>query len=608
MKKNRIFQKGQTHGLKFRILSHLLIITLITFFVLFVSVLSVLLHILTFSLESRGKDDMQLLSYLINEVQEDAIQTSKALSINEEVHSLLLRQSASSVSNDIREVYSLMTAIERNVLLQDYVQSFCIVSPSHHGYLNSSPGSNNFLDWFEETALNGQTVSEFHGFTDNYVFPTTVYSSAPTQLFSYVCSINVAQENHQWTSGNLILNLNFDRLISKLTNQTTLFDQIAILNHNKELLYLSSGEATDFLEDFSSMKSSTEKVGNNYYISQHLPTIGWYLVTATNMSQAYHYLQPSYVMVGIGMMCSVIFVILIFLYPLLNQISLQIQNLSTAIDQVRMGNLDTTISLSGSRELNNISNGFNLMTVSLKEYLRKSIEETNRAQKLSFELLVARINPHFIYNTLNSIIYLARKKEYENIINMTSAFIYLLQDSIHLGHSSLFARFENEIEVIRQYIIIQQYRYKDRFQFHLNFDDHLKGCCYIPRNILQPLVENSLIHGICMDDKSGNITLSLKKSGEYVYITLEDNGVGMEQSYADQLLLSPADTTANYGSKIRPIGINNIADRLRYLFPDRHEFTIHSQPGNGTVITLLLPFVTNPDVFENGTSISKLDL
>ena len=194
----------------------------------------------------------------------------------------------------------------------------------------------------------------------------------------------------------------------------------------------------------------------------------------------------------------------------------------------------------------------------------------------------------------NSIIYLARKEKCHDIIQMTGAFIYLLQDSIHLGHSPLFARCENEAQVIRQYIIIQQYRYQDRFEFRMDFDKAAEGF-YLPRNILQPLVENSLIHGICTDDKPGTITLGIHKLSECLEILVQDNGIGMEQEYADKLLLSPVDSDADRRARVRPIGINNIADRLNYLFPDSHEFQIKSAVGKGTLITIHIPLVDNPD-------------
>ncbi len=394
--------------------------------------------------------------------------------------------------------------------------------------------------------------------------------------------------------GKLIINLNFDQLTTNLKNQPTIFSQFAILNGDKELLYLSGGEEDAFLKDVKSMQETSDIINHNYYISQYLPSTGWYLVSTANVNQSYHFLQFSYILLGILVTVLIILTIIIYLYPLLNKITSQIQGLSNAIDDVRLGNLDTSIQLNGSSELVNISGGFNQMTVSIKEHIRQSLEEQALSQQLSFELLVAKINPHFIYNTLNSIIYLARKNQCDNIIHMTSAFIYLLQDSIHLGHSPLYARCENEAEVIRQYIIIQKYRYADRFQFQLDFQSEIKDY-YIPRNILQPLIENSLIHGICTDEKPGNISLTMHRLDSCMEIVIRDDGIGMDQSYADKLLLSPDETESDKRARVRPIGINNIAERLQHLFPHTHTFTIQSQIGKGTIITIHIPLIRNPD-------------
>lgn len=582
------------HSLKLRILSRMAIIISIIFLVLSASIFIVIVNILQFSLESRSKDDMQLLSYHISDMLEDAEQASKILAVNADVQNFLNREQASSVPDEVTAVHTMMSGIEKNVLLQDYIQSFCIVTASHRGYWNSSPYDSDFLEWFETNALEGQSVMDFQGLTGNYDFPVTVNSSQPIQMVSYVCPVRSITRYHQLTVGRLIINLNFDQLIYKLKNLSTIFGQVGILNQDKELLYLSSGEEASFMEDAAKLDSGFQKVGGSYYSSQYLPALGWYLVASADLAQSYHFIQGSYVIIGLLVMAFIILSILFFLYPMLNQLSSQIQSLSSAIDQVRLGNLDTAVNLAGSSELLNISGGFNLMTVSIKEHLRRSLEEQERSQKLSFELLVAKINPHFIYNTLNSIIYLARKEKCHDIIQMTGAFIYLLQDSIHLGHSPLFARCENEAQVIRQYIIIQQYRYQDRFEFRMDFDKAAEGF-YLPRNILQPLVENSLIHGICTDDKPGTITLWIHKLSECLEILVQDNGIGMEQEYADKLLLSPVDSDADRRARVRPIGINNIADRLNYLFPDSHEFQIKSAVGKGTLITIHIPLVDNPD-------------
>lgn len=592
----KFLKRSVSHGLKFRIFRRLVIVVSLILLILFVAVFGVITSILQSSLESRGKDDIQFLAYLLNNTLDDAIAAGKTLAIHPEVQELLKREYNRGKPEDAFAIRSIMSSIEKSVLLQDYVQSFCIVSASHQGYWSISPNSDDFLEWFEKEVLDGTTVETFRGFTDIYTFPASVYSAKPVRLISYVCPMNVIVSNDRIITAYLVINLNFDQLISGVKNQTDFFNQVAILNFDRDLIWTSSEEISEYEDEFAQMTGSFGRIGGKYYFSYRLFSAGWYLLATADISQMYDFMQPSYLFLGVMLIVSVI-ALLGCLYPLLNKITRQIQDLSGAIDEVRRGNLEASIDLNESRELKNISDGFNLMTKSIQEHIRKSVEQTERSQQLAFELLVAKINPHFIYNTLNSIIYLARKGQNEDIVQMTGAFIWLLQDSIHLGDSTLYARIKNELEVIRQYIIIQKYRYRERFEFILSCDDGLEEC-FIPRNILQPLVENSLIHGICTDDKKGTIRLDMKKEEDQMIIILEDDGVGMEQEYAEQLLHSSTGKDADKRARVRPIGINNIAERLEYLFHDQHKFCIQSSPGVGTRVIIYLPLVSRPETEE----------
>lgn len=589
-------ERSRSHGLKFRIFSRLMIVVFLILLILSTVMVGVLTSILRSSLEKRGKDDIQFLAYLVNDGLSNAIAAGRTLAIHPEVQELLKQEYNQGVSEDAFTTRAIINNIEKSVLLQDYVQSFCIVSASHQGYWSISPNSDDFLELFEKEVLKGGTVETFRGFTDIYEFPASIHSAKPVRLISYVCPMNVIVSNNVIITANLVINLNFDQLISSVRNQTEFFDQVAILNFDRDLIWLSSGEIGEYEEKFAQMAGTFGRKEGDYYFSYRLFSAGWYLLATTDIYQIYDFMQPSYLLLG-GLVIVSVLLLLWGLYPLLNKMTIQIQDLSGAIDQVRLGNLEVVVDLKESKELKNISDGFNLMTKSIQEHIRRTVEETEKSQRLAFELLLAKINPHFIYNTLNSIIYLARKGQNEEIVKMTGAFIWLLQDSIHLGDSTLYARIENELEVIRQYIIIQKYRYRERFEFVLSCDEGLEDCL-IPRNILQPLVENSLIHGICTDDKKGTIRLEMKKEEERLSIILEDDGVGMDQEYAQSLLHSSTGKDADRRARVRPIGINNIAQRLEYLFQDRHAFHIQSSPGAGTRILIYIPLVSCPETEE----------
>ena len=136
-----------------------------------------------------------------------------------------------------------------------------------------------------------------------------------------------------------------------------------------------------------------------------------------------------------------------------------------------------------------LGNGFNRMTEDLHKYIEHSIDQERTERRLQINLLISQINPHFIYNTLNSVIYLAQARQNEDIIKMVESFIGILQDAVRLGETGAFATIEQEKEIVAHYAAIQQIRYPDRFDLIWNIQEDLYSTL-IPRMILQPLVEN----------------------------------------------------------------------------------------------------------------------
>jgi DNA-binding NarL/FixJ family response regulator/anti-sigma regulatory factor (Ser/Thr protein kinase) len=228
-----------------------------------------------------------------------------------------------------------------------------------------------------------------------------------------------------------------------------------------------------------------------------------------------------------------------------------------------------------------------------RRYMAEALNSLQECQRLQFELLLAKINPHFIYNTLNSIIYLARGKKNHEIIDLTSAFIDLLQDSIHLGQNTPYERLETELDVIDKYVTVQQYQYMGRFLFTRECDPGLQGT-FILKNILQPLVENAIFHGIGPKEGAGSIHLRVSRQGETLRVAVSDDGVGMEQGTADRCLRAQRGEAPRGSPKIRHIGLDNIAQRLEFAFPGRHGFSITSSPGVGTTVVITHPVAYEP--------------
>lgn len=207
---------------------------------------------------------------------------------------------------------------------------------------------------------------------------------------------------------------------------------------------------------------------------------------------------------------------------------------------------------------------------------------------MKYSLLISQIDPHFIYNTMNSINYLARKQRNQDIIAINSALIHILQDRLRINEIETFDTVEQEIDMIRQYMIIQHFRYGNQVQTIFEIQPGLDKEP-IPKNILQPLVENAFIHGFTNEDGqslSGTITIRIHTEDSLLKIQVEDTGCGIAPEYLEKLNNPCGDSMPERG---RHIGIQNIRERLKYLYNQPISFSFSNRNDAGACVTILLP-------------------
>ena len=290
---------------------------------------------------------------------------------------------------------------------------------------------------------------------------------------------------------------------------------------------------------------------------------------------------------GIVLIFSLFLILLcIFLANALKDVINPIEQLSQEMGAVAQGNLDCKLDTLREDEIGQLYLSFNQMTKELKQSLDIISEKEKMESQARFSLLVSQIDPHFIYNTINSINYLARKKRCEDIITVNSALIFILQDRLRVNDIQISDSIGYEMKVLDQYIMIQQYMYDGDLQFVWNVPDNLLEE-QIPKNMIQPIVENSLFHGL-IDEESGDITgkieITISKVQQTIRIQVQDDGQGMDADRLEQVrneIYTPEDR----GKKI---GLSNIRGRLYYLYGSSDCMRIDSIPGKGTSITLEL--------------------
>lgn len=273
---------------------------------------------------------------------------------------------------------------------------------------------------------------------------------------------------------------------------------------------------------------------------------------------------------------------LIFSYALARRISLPIKKLHYSMQEVEGGNLDAVSEINSSDEIGDLSNGFNQMVKKI-QYLLKDLQEQGRLKRrIELEFLQAEINPHFLYNTLTSIRFMVEMGRNEDAQAMLLSLGRLLRKTI--GNSDEFITIREEIGILKDYILIQQVRYPDKFEVRFQIPEELLDY-QIPKLILQPMVENAIFHGIEPKDTKGLIVITGKLQEDGLVIKVSDDGVGMtkEQLKALWQMDKPSEQTFS------KIGVINVHERLVLNFGPAYGLKIDSVVSQGTTAWLRLP-------------------
>ena len=255
---------------------------------------------------------------------------------------------------------------------------------------------------------------------------------------------------------------------------------------------------------------------------------------------------------------------------------------------VGSGDFSADPAIEWDNELGDIGRGINKMSGNITALMDRRLEDEKQKQDLEYRMLQNQINPHFIYNTLNSIKWMATIQHAPGIAEMVTALSRLLK-SVSKGNERLVPLYE-EFALLNDYFTIQQYRYGGTITLDVSYieDENLTHSCLIPRFTLQPLVENAIFHGIEPKGSAGEVTLRVERDAANgdVLILLSDDGVGMTPAQAAKALQEPGPEEA--AAKYRHVGIWNVHRRLQYSFGDAYGLRIESEPGVGTTVTVRL--------------------
>jgi two-component system, sensor histidine kinase YesM len=316
------------------------------------------------------------------------------------------------------------------------------------------------------------------------------------------------------------------------------------------------------------------------YTIKSLQDPRWKIVGVTYLNELIENkdrIQLYYVILGV---ISVFIIVIISIF-ISRKISKPIKDLRSSIKEVENGNFDININVQSTNEIGELEKDFKIMIFKIKDLMKQILKEQDQKRIIELKALQDQINPHFLYNTLDSIIWLAANKKNKAVLDMTSALSKLFRIGISRGDQII--TIENEIEHITSYLTIQKMRYKDKFDYSITVSPDIMQMKTV-KLILQPIVENAIYHGIKNKKGKGHIGITGEKKEDEIVFLVMDDGVGMTKEKIDRLFL-PKKTDSNPSG----IGINNVNDRIRLYFGSKYGIGCTSSVDKGTVIEIHLP-------------------
>ena len=414
--------------------------------------------------------------------------------------------------------------------------------------------------------------------------------------------ISLSREVQSYENGTfrgvILINLNMNK-ITEICNsfQEKQENFICIINDKGELVYeQQNGKerfAFDEKENRQELNTALGKTkescfrlnyrGEKYLVTRtDMKTTGWTLVSMVPYKSV---MAETMAISGVMILAVVITLIvtLLLLNRILTGVVKPLKKLEKYMVQVNPDNMDQRMEILTDDEIGHLSMKFNQMMDRIRNLKEQVIEEQEDKRKYELQALQAQINPHFLYNTLDSIIWMAETND-SNIVAMTEALAKLFRISLNKGNEEI--SLERELEHVKNYLIIQSMRYADKFTYEISAEPGVERCRTI-KLILQPIVENCIYHGIKKKRGTGKITIRAYRREQNLIIEVSDDGCGMPEEICRKILSDEIESENISGSGI---GVKNVNERIQLRFGKKYGLSYSSEEGVGTTVTYVLPY------------------
>ncbi|MBQ7148086.1 MAG: sensor histidine kinase [Pseudobutyrivibrio sp.] len=431
------------------------------------------------------------------------------------------------------------------------------------------------LCWY---AYQYQTI--LHNVTQASAFNQDFKSEVDLKMFYYV-------SDSAYSVGKPVNEVENARLLAEeLLKQTTDKKSIESIKSVRNLC-LTLEQRMDEIDEAGSYDEGMTQLENNIYILTGLIQTYMYdylYHESVHLSLIQEDLteQLQYMIYGsLALFLVMVIIVAIYTSYITNRIASPITRLSKRVGEIKAGDFEEKEPVEADAvEIQTLSDGFEEMVGQLNSLILENKKAERRKRHAELELLQAQINPHFLYNTLDTIIWLIEADKKQQSIEMVSALSDFFRFCLSRGKDII--TLEEEQKHILSYLSIQKIRYQDRMDYEVQIPESLY-CYSIPKLTLQPLVENSIYHGIKLQREKGSIRVEAIDLGDKIELTVKDNGAGMTPERLEEMR-----NAIENGDKVG-FGLRTVHERMQLLYGEEYGLSISSTEGVGTTITAVIP-------------------
>ncbi len=440
------------------------------------------------------------------------------------------------------------------------------------------------LDWYRNAVLNGDGTALSSSHVQNLI----------KKNYKWVITLSRSIRNPYTNerSGIFFIDLNYN-VINDLCENNSLGKKgyVFILDQEGNVIYhpqqqlLYSGLKTEKIQEVMNSKTNyfvtNEREKSKLYTISTSEKTGWTIVGAVYTSELMKNrakTQIIYVLVATMLLMAAMVVSVI----LSAKITKPIKVLKESMKEVEQGHFaNANIEVIADNEIGSLSKSFNIMTAEIQNLIEQNIHEQKQKRKSELKALQSQINPHFLYNTLDSIIWMAEGNKTKEVVLMTSSLATLLRQSI--SNDNEVVTIEQEVGYMQSYLTIQQMRYKDKLEYEIDVAREIY-CEEIVKLVLQPIVENAIYHGVKFKETKGLIRISGFASENYIELKISDNGIGMTEEELAHIF-----DTHKVNYKSNGVGVYNVQMRLQLYYGKNYGISYESSLGEGTTATITIP-------------------